>query len=88
LAGRFRSSAGFPHATGQNSHIEQYQLHQTQRGARIGIIATGPIEAGVLKRELVSALAEAGLVYGSSKSKLSTRWSGTSGPASYDISFR
>ena len=46
---------------GQNSAIEQYQVHQTEHGARIGVIATGPIDVPALKQELVAALAKAGL---------------------------
>jgi phenylacetate-coenzyme A ligase PaaK-like adenylate-forming protein len=46
---------------GQNSEIEQYQVHQTPRGARIGVIATGSIDVAALKQELVDALAKAGL---------------------------
>jgi phenylacetate-coenzyme A ligase PaaK-like adenylate-forming protein len=46
---------------GQNSAIEQYQVHQTARGARIGIIASGTIDTEALKRQLVDALAKAGL---------------------------
>ena len=46
---------------GQNSNIEQYQVHQTEHGARIGVIATGPIDVPALKQELVAALAKAGL---------------------------
>ena len=46
---------------GQNSQIEQYQVHQTKNGARIGIIATGPIDLPTLKQELIEALAKAGL---------------------------
>jgi phenylacetate-coenzyme A ligase PaaK-like adenylate-forming protein len=46
---------------GQNSAIEQYQVHQTERGAKIGVIASGKIDTEALKRELVDALAGAGL---------------------------
>ena len=46
---------------GQNSNIEQYQVHQTEHGARIGVMATGPIDVPTLKQELVAALAKAGL---------------------------
>ena len=46
---------------GHNSAIEQYQVHQTERGARIGVIATGPIDTAALTKELVDALAKAGL---------------------------
>jgi phenylacetate-coenzyme A ligase PaaK-like adenylate-forming protein len=46
---------------GQNSAIEQYQVHQTERGARIGVITTGPIDTAALKKELTDALAKAGL---------------------------
>lgn len=45
----------------QNSHIEQYQVHQTRRGARIAVIATGPLDVSALHRQLVSELAAAGL---------------------------
>jgi phenylacetate-CoA ligase len=46
---------------GQNSAIEQYQVHQTERGARIGVIATAPIDTAALKGELTERLAKAGL---------------------------
>jgi phenylacetate-coenzyme A ligase PaaK-like adenylate-forming protein len=46
---------------GQNSNIEQYQVHQTEHGARIGVIATGPIDVAALKDELTQGLAKAGL---------------------------
>ena len=46
---------------GQNSDIEQYQVHQTRHGAKIGVITTGPIDVAALKQELVAALAKAGL---------------------------
>jgi phenylacetate-CoA ligase len=46
---------------GQNSHIEQYQVHQTPTGAKIGVIATGPVDVPALKQELVDGLAKAGL---------------------------
>jgi phenylacetate-coenzyme A ligase PaaK-like adenylate-forming protein len=46
---------------GQNSAIEQYQVHQTERGAKIDVIATGPLDLAALKQELVTALAKAGL---------------------------
>jgi phenylacetate-coenzyme A ligase PaaK-like adenylate-forming protein len=46
---------------GQNSQIEQYQVHQTEHGARIGVIATGPIDVAALKSELTQGLAKAGL---------------------------
>jgi phenylacetate-coenzyme A ligase PaaK-like adenylate-forming protein len=46
---------------GQNSHIEQYQVHQTEHGAKIGVIATGKLDIAGLKQELIAALAKAGL---------------------------
>jgi phenylacetate-coenzyme A ligase PaaK-like adenylate-forming protein len=46
---------------GQNSAIEQYQVHQTERGARIGVIASGALDTEALRRQLVDALAKAGL---------------------------
>jgi phenylacetate-coenzyme A ligase PaaK-like adenylate-forming protein len=46
---------------GQNSRIEQYQVHQTEHGAKIDVIATGPIDVSALKQELIAALAKAGL---------------------------
>jgi len=46
---------------GQNSRIEQYQVHQTERGAAIDIMTTGPIDLAGLKQEVVAALAKAGL---------------------------
>ncbi|MGC1181209.1 MAG: hypothetical protein WA884_19870 [Methyloceanibacter sp.] len=46
---------------GQNSHVEQYQVHQTQAGAKIGLVATGPLDLPALKQELIAGLAKAGL---------------------------
>jgi phenylacetate-coenzyme A ligase PaaK-like adenylate-forming protein len=46
---------------GQNSRIEQYQVHQTERGATIDVMTTGPIDLDGLKQEVVAALAQAGL---------------------------
>ena len=46
---------------GQNSAIEQYQVHQTEHGAKIGVIATGPIDVAALKNQLIEGLAKAGL---------------------------
>jgi phenylacetate-coenzyme A ligase PaaK-like adenylate-forming protein len=46
---------------GQNSAIEQYQVHQTERGARIGVIASGALDTEALRCQLVDALAKAGL---------------------------
>jgi phenylacetate-coenzyme A ligase PaaK-like adenylate-forming protein len=46
---------------GQNSRIEQYQVHQTERGAKIDVVATGPIDVPALEQELIAALAKAGL---------------------------
>jgi len=48
---------------GQNRHIEQYQVHQTQTGAWIGVIATGPVDVPALNQELVEALSKAGLTH-------------------------
>jgi phenylacetate-coenzyme A ligase PaaK-like adenylate-forming protein len=46
---------------GQNSHIEQYQVHQTEHGAKIGVIATGKLDIAGLKQDLIAALAKAEL---------------------------
>jgi phenylacetate-coenzyme A ligase PaaK-like adenylate-forming protein len=46
---------------GQNSAIEEYQVHQTEHGAKIGVIASGSIDVDALKRQLLDALAQAGL---------------------------
>lgn len=46
---------------GQNPNIEQYQVHQTDSGASVGVIATGPVDVGALRADLVAALATAGL---------------------------
>jgi phenylacetate-coenzyme A ligase PaaK-like adenylate-forming protein len=46
---------------GQNSQIAQYQVRQTEHGARIGVIAAGKIDLAALKQELVAALGKAGL---------------------------
>jgi phenylacetate-CoA ligase len=46
---------------GQKSQIEEYQVRQTPKGARIGVVATGPLDVDALKQALVEALAKAGL---------------------------
>lgn len=46
---------------GQNSHIEQYQVRQTEHGASIGVIATGKLDIAALRQDLIAALAKAGL---------------------------
>jgi phenylacetate-coenzyme A ligase PaaK-like adenylate-forming protein len=46
---------------GQNPLIAEYQVRQTERGAAIGIVATGAIDVAPLRQELVNALAKSGL---------------------------
>ena len=36
-------------------------MRQTPKGARIGVVATGPLDVDALKQALVEALAKAGL---------------------------
>mgnify|MGYP006920614127 FL=1 len=36
-------------------------MHQTEHGARIGVIATGAIDVAALRNELAESLAKAGL---------------------------
>ena len=46
---------------GQDPMIEQYQVHQTERGADIAIITRGTVDMDRLRTELVQALAAQGL---------------------------
>ena len=46
---------------GQNPNIEQYQVHQTATGARIGVIGTGHIDVTALQSAIRADLAAAGL---------------------------
>ncbi|MGB6769144.1 MAG: hypothetical protein WBE50_13830 [Methyloceanibacter sp.] len=47
---------------GQNPDIAEYQVHQTQDGAKIGVVATGSVDIAVLRQELVDGLAKSGLL--------------------------
>ena len=46
---------------GQNPDIAEYQVLQTEDGAKIGVVATGPIDIVALRQELVDGLAKSGL---------------------------
>jgi phenylacetate-CoA ligase len=46
---------------GQNPDIAEYQVRQTEDGAEIGVVTTGPLDVASLRRELVAGLAQAGL---------------------------
>lgn len=46
---------------GQNPDIAEYQVHQTQDGAKIGVVATGPVDIAALRQEVVDGLAKSGL---------------------------
>ena len=46
---------------GQNPEIAEYQVRQTEGGASIGIVAAGSVDVAELRRQLVAALAKAGL---------------------------
>jgi phenylacetate-coenzyme A ligase PaaK-like adenylate-forming protein len=46
---------------GQNLDIAEYQVRQTQDGAEIGVVTTGPVDVVSLRQELVEGLAKAGL---------------------------
>jgi phenylacetate-coenzyme A ligase PaaK-like adenylate-forming protein len=46
---------------GQNPDIAEYQVRQTAGGAKIGVVASGPIDLASLRRQIVAGLAAAGL---------------------------
>ncbi len=46
---------------GQNPGIAEYQVLQTVDGAKIAVVATGPIDVAALRREIVAELAKSGL---------------------------
>jgi phenylacetate-coenzyme A ligase PaaK-like adenylate-forming protein len=46
---------------GQNPDIAEYQVLQTKDGAKIGVVATGPIDIAALRQEVVAGLAKSGL---------------------------
>ena len=46
---------------GQRPDIAEYQVVQTEDGAKIGVVAAGPIDIAALRRELVDGLAKSGL---------------------------
>ena len=46
---------------GQHPDIAEYQVVQTEDGAKIGVVAAGPIDIAALRRELVDGLAKSGL---------------------------
>jgi phenylacetate-coenzyme A ligase PaaK-like adenylate-forming protein len=46
---------------GQNPDIAEYQVLQTSAGAKIGVVASGPIDIATLRREIVDGLAASGL---------------------------
>jgi phenylacetate-coenzyme A ligase PaaK-like adenylate-forming protein len=46
---------------GQNPNIAEYQVLQTEGGANIGVVATGPIDIAALRQEVVADLAKSGL---------------------------
>ena len=46
---------------GQNPDIAEYQVLQTSAGAKIGVVATGPIDIATLRQEIVDGLAASGL---------------------------
>jgi phenylacetate-coenzyme A ligase PaaK-like adenylate-forming protein len=46
---------------GQNPGIAEYQVLQTRNGAKIAVVTTGPIDAAVLRQELIDGLAKSGL---------------------------
>jgi phenylacetate-coenzyme A ligase PaaK-like adenylate-forming protein len=46
---------------GQNPNIAEYQVLQTEGGAKIGLVATGPIDIPALRQEVVDGLAKSGL---------------------------
>jgi phenylacetate-CoA ligase len=46
---------------GQNPDIAEYQVLQTSAGAKIGVVASGPIDIATLRQQIVDGLAESGL---------------------------
>jgi phenylacetate-coenzyme A ligase PaaK-like adenylate-forming protein len=46
---------------GQNPGIAEYQVSQTENGAKIDVVAGGPIDIPTLRQELIGGLANAGL---------------------------
>jgi hypothetical protein len=46
---------------GQNPGIAEYQVLQTHDGAKIAVVATGPIDVATLRQELIDGLAKPGL---------------------------
>jgi len=46
---------------GQNPDIAEYQVLQTEDGAKIGVVATRPIDIAALRQEVVAGLAKSGL---------------------------
>ena len=46
---------------GQNPGIAEYQVFQTRDGAKIAVVATGPIDVATLRQELIDGLAKSGL---------------------------
>jgi phenylacetate-coenzyme A ligase PaaK-like adenylate-forming protein len=46
---------------GQNPDIAEYQVLQTRDGAKIGVVASGPIDIATLRRQIVDGLAASGL---------------------------
>lgn len=46
---------------GQNPDVEQYQVHQTQRGADVAVIARNEFDVEQLRRDIAEALASRGL---------------------------
>jgi phenylacetate-coenzyme A ligase PaaK-like adenylate-forming protein len=46
---------------GQNPDIAEYQVFQTREGAKIGVVASGPIDTATLRQQIVEGLAASGL---------------------------
>jgi phenylacetate-coenzyme A ligase PaaK-like adenylate-forming protein len=46
---------------GQNPDIAEYQVLQTGDGAKIGVVATGPVDIATLRQQIVEGLAASGL---------------------------
>jgi phenylacetate-coenzyme A ligase PaaK-like adenylate-forming protein len=46
---------------GQNPDIAEYQVLQTKDGAKIDVVASGPIDIATLRQEIVAGLAASGL---------------------------
>jgi phenylacetate-coenzyme A ligase PaaK-like adenylate-forming protein len=54
-------AVSFRHVLGADARIEEYQVVQTPRGADVRLVATGPVDAEGMAREIADALGQAGV---------------------------